>query len=834
MAKNITLQHKRSTVAGNKPAAGVLSARELAINFADKSLYFKTPGGQVVELARDVYKSATAPTAPTVGTVWFDTTNDIAKTWNGTKWENVTFSGSAVTSITSSVALTGSGTLADPLKFPTSYTISSGDTLIIDSLSVAGLTQSQLLRVEEISNTDGRFSVSSISSNAAGNTLLSIKYNDYPSSANGSTVTGLIDIGGIYVEIDVNIVYDLSKDAKINAPIDTKTTTSIWNGSQTNLTSTGSLLISLDGSTWSQGPITVKQGSTLYTKWSGSPGSNTGIDSAHGTTITGNIISSATGGTQTFSLTIDKLPDAFTFVDETGVEASTTRYSNEAKITGINSYAYVTSTGTGTYSVNGDDRGTIPAAVSAAHYVENNDSLQLAAVASANPGVSTNVPVSVQGVTDTYTITTNASGVATPTILTPVNGSNKLSFQSLTITSSAYSSTVGSHLQSDWEIYSDSLLTTLVTSSLASTTNLTSWTVTGLDYSKKYWVRVRYRSNDPIESQWSEITVFETKNPGYIAVAHATSPFISIYPWTGAFGAKVGDPATLPAGTGFGVTFSPSGSHIAVAHGTSPYISVYPWTGAFGAKVADPATLPTGAGYGVAFSPSGSHIAVAHWTSPRVSVYPWTGAFGAKVADPATLPVGNGNGVAFSPSGSHIAVGHATSPYISVYPWTGAFGAKVGNPATLPTGPGYGVAFSPDGSYIAVAHWTSPFISVYPWTGAFGAKVGNPATLPIGDGFGVAFSPSGSHIAVGHVTSPFISVYPWTGAFGAKVGNPATLPTGTGRGVAFSPSGSHIAVGHWTSPYISVYPWTGAFGAKVADPATLPTGNGYGVAFSPE
>ena len=38
---------------------------------------------------------------------------------------------------------------------------------------------------------------------------------------------------------------------------------------------------------------------------------------------------------------------------------------------------------------------------------------------------------------------------------------------------------------------------------------------------------------------------------------------------------------------------------IAVAHDTTPYISVYPWTGAFGTKVTNPATLPTGAGYGV-------------------------------------------------------------------------------------------------------------------------------------------------------------------------------------------------------------------------------------------
>ena len=44
---------------------------------------------------------------------------------------------------------------------------------------------------------------------------------------------------------------------------------------------------------------------------------------------------------------------------------------------------------------------------------------------------------------------------------------------------------------------------------------------------------------------------------GNIAVAHGTSPFISVYPWGSGFGTKYSDPSTLPAGTGRGVAFSP-------------------------------------------------------------------------------------------------------------------------------------------------------------------------------------------------------------------------------------------------------------------------------------
>ena len=58
--------------------------------------------------------------------------------------------------------------------------------------------------------------------------------------------------------------------------------------------------------------------------------------------------------------------------------------------------------------------------------------------------------------------------------------------------------------------------------------------------------------------------------------------------------------------------------YIAVAHGTSPFINVYPWTSGtgFGTKYADPSTLPTSTGMGVAFSPDGADLACLLYTSP--------------------------------------------------------------------------------------------------------------------------------------------------------------------------------------------------------------------------
>ncbi|MCE9551798.1 MAG: choice-of-anchor D domain-containing protein, partial [Planctomycetes bacterium] len=316
-----------------------------------------------------------------------------------------------------------------------------------------------------------------------------------------------------------------------------------------------------------------------------------------------------------------------------------------------------------------------------------------------------------------------------------------------------------------------------------------------------------------------------------IAVAHSSSPYVSTYPWTGAFGTKISNPGTLPTGDGRDVSFTALGDYLAVAHITSPYVSAYPWTGAFGTKISNPGTLPTGNGLGVAFSPAGDAIVVGHSTTPFVSAYPWTGAFGSKIADPSTLPAGDCNFVAFTPSGNAVALAHGTSPFISVYPWSGSFGTKIPNPGTLPASVGNGVAFSPAGDAIVVAHVTTPFVSAYPWSGTFGTKISNPGTLPASNGLGVSFTPSGNTVALAHVNSPFVTAYPWSGAFGTKISDPGTLPTGNGLGIAFAPTGDAVAIAHSTTPFITAYPWTGSFGTKIANPGTLPASTGQDVAF---
>lgn len=61
----------------------------------------------------------------------------------------------------------------------------------------------------------------------------------------------------------------------------------------------------------------------------------------------------------------------------------------------------------------------------------------------------------------------------------------------------------GTHLNSDWELSSSSDFSVALKSSMNSTTNLTSWSVTDLEPGQTYYVRVRYRSSGNVASNWA-------------------------------------------------------------------------------------------------------------------------------------------------------------------------------------------------------------------------------------------------------------------------------------------------------------------------------------------
>ena len=61
----------------------------------------------------------------------------------------------------------------------------------------------------------------------------------------------------------------------------------------------------------------------------------------------------------------------------------------------------------------------------------------------------------------------------------------------------------------------------------------------------------------------------------FLAVSHNATPFVTIYGQDVDDFTKLADPATLPAGNCYGVAFSADGTYMAVAHVTSPSVTIY-------------------------------------------------------------------------------------------------------------------------------------------------------------------------------------------------------------------------------------------------------------------
>lgn len=87
-----------------------------------------------------------------------------------------------------------------------------------------------------------------------------------------------------------------------------------------------------------------------------------------------------------------------------------------------------------------------------------------------------------------------------------------------------------------------------------------------------------------------------------------TGQILDGFPWSvSGYGTRYSNPASLPSGTvGYGqsIGFSKSGKAFAIGVNASPYIEAYPFdkTTGYGTKYSNPATLPTGTGRGITFS----------------------------------------------------------------------------------------------------------------------------------------------------------------------------------------------------------------------------------------
>ena len=282
-------------------------------------------------------------------------------------------------------------------------------------------------------------------------------------------------------------------------------TSGAWADGTTSLTSTNCIQISLDGVTFGQGPLSVSNGTTLYMQWEPTGASCGGA--ASGTTITGTL----TDGTyvNSYSLTLDRDPAAFTFTDLTGQALSTAFTSNTVTISGTNSPAYITGTSATLTSVQVSVAGgafvSLPTSGTTVT-VNPGATVQIKGTTGASSGTGYSVTVNMGTTSDTWTVTTAAltPTVAQPSITSPTDGTTGLNPtvnapMGITLISSAFSSSNGAgtdHVSSDWQVATDSGFSTIVFSSTTDTTNKTSILVpiANLTQSTTYYCRVRYTS----------------------------------------------------------------------------------------------------------------------------------------------------------------------------------------------------------------------------------------------------------------------------------------------------------------------------------------------------
>lgn len=205
-------------------------------------------------------------------------------------------------------------------------------------------------------------------------------------------------------------------------------------------------------------------------------------------------------------------------------------------------------------------------------------------------------------------------------------------------------------------------------------------------------------------------------NGDLVAFANGTTPFLQVamtggYNRVGAGTGYFSNPGVLPTGAARMCAWHPSNLFVAVAHTTTPFMSIYPIsTGyGFGTKLTNPVSLPPGNLTGICFAPTGDYILTLSATTPYVGVWAFNpaagGSIGAKSADPLVIPssatsspVAGSTVCAWSPIGDWVAVLGGSALYMWEFDRaTGTFSSV----ARQVSGAAFNsIAFTPDGKYL--------------------------------------------------------------------------------------------------------------------------------------
>ena len=282
----------------------------------------------------------------------------------------------------------------------------------------------------------------------------------------------------------------------------------------------------------------------------------------------------------------------------------------------------------------------------------------------------------------------------------------------------------------------------------------------------------------------------------YLAVAHDTSPNITVYKRSGDTFTKLS--ALSSTGTGRGCSFSHDGTYLAVTSSISPYAIIYKRSGDVFTPLGGIPALPAGA-RDCMFSYDDRFVAYSHTGAPLISVYERSGDTFALVPALTTGGGSFGNGCEFSFDGNLLAIAKQSSPYMHLYKRSGdIFTLMVGTP-TL-SGYSLGFAFSHDGVYL-VAGYNNTKIFKRSGDSFIEVSIG---TIVSPSAHTFDFSYDDTYFALDKSGSPYIEVYKKIGdSFEAL--SALSAPEGSVNDCRFSPDGRYLAVAHSTPPYITVY-----------------------------
>lgn len=334
--------------------------------------------------------------------------------------------------------------------------------------------------------------------------------------------------------------------------------------------------------------------------------------------------------------------------------------------------------------------------------------------------------------------------------------------------------------------------------------------------------------------QQSNPTTLPTGQPGeakwspdgrFLAVAHTTTPFVTIYERTGTTLNKLTNPGTLPAGNANACAWSPNGDFLIVCHAITPFITIYQRDGINFTKITNPGTLPAAAGLSAAFSQNGEFLAVCcddaanGFNLYNISSTTFTDI---TVAAGFTSPAGYKGIAAWSNDSQFLALTNGTGAgnFMAIYQRAGTAFTSLSftQPASKPSA----LSFSANGGYLIGGFSTAPNFA-FQYTIAANVFTGpaNPfpgGSPPAGAVVSIAISPNQKTIAIMSATSPYLQVYTGTFAGGWTLSsNPANIPPGPGSSVSFSLSGQWLAMILTSTPYVMTYltssalPTTGIF-----------------------